>query len=175
MATTNGVAGRNLSSTTAAGSAAAADHSTPRAISQCVTSEDVLRLYSSQLYPNCLTKINVMRNPMKTESPFPHIFNHFVGSDGFTIDEADGGARKRSSHIAVESLPIATALQSRDATGKSLHSLADLAGKIDLLKFHKITSCHGTMEADDFKENVAKLKQLSFNYDFDSDDSDTED
>ena len=63
------------------------DNPLPRAISQCSTAEDVLRLHSSQIFPNCMTNIDVMRNPMKTESPFPHIFDHFVGSDGFMLDE----------------------------------------------------------------------------------------
>jgi len=143
------------------------DNPLPRAVSQCSTAEDVLRLYSSQIFPNCLTKIDVMRNPMKTESPFPHIFDHFVGRDGFMVDEG----QKRSSHIAIESVPVASCLQNRDATGKSLHGLAQLAGKIDLMKYHKIVSPQGTMEADDFKENVARLKQVSFCYDFDSDES----
>ena len=66
---------------------------------------------------------------------------------------------------------MASCLQNRDATGKSLHGLAQLAGKIDLMKYHKIVSPQGTMEADDFKENVARLKQVSFCYDFDSDES----
>ena len=86
-----------------------------------------------------------------------------------------GGAQKRSSHIAVESLPVATSLQCRDAVGKNLHSLAELGAKIDLQKFHKIVSPQGMMESDDFKENVAKLKQLSFHYDYESDSSEEED
>ena len=67
-------------------SSAASDSPLPRAISQCVTAEDVIRLYAAQTFPNCLTKINVMQNPMKTESPFPHIFDHFVSSAGLMLD-----------------------------------------------------------------------------------------
>jgi len=143
-----------------------------QSLSQCNTAEDVLKVYASTRHPNALSKLNVLHNPLKLESPFPHIFNHQVGSDGLLLRDGTN----RSSHIAVESVPVTTCVQNRDSTGTALNALADMAAKIDLQRFHKILQLG--VEREDFEESISKLRHFATAYnalDPDHYDSDSDD
>lgn len=127
--------------------------SSPRLLSGCKSVEDVLQLYLTETYPQTLSAGSVLQNPLKVVSPFPHIFHPSVTKSGLL------SATHRHSRCGVESVPVATSLESTASMGEFVSSLHAEASRFNIRRHHHFIEAG--LEEEDFTEMLQSLQSLA--------------
>lgn len=135
------------------------DPTTTRRDSQayaCRSVPELLHLYLS-FYLNTISDVTALVTPLKTESPFPHIFSRRISLVGSTEDNV-----ARGQNTEVLSCPVLTGLHSCKDIGRMLESLYGNVKGVNIKRFHQFIGVG--MDLDEYRECLEKVLLLGNEY-----------
>ncbi|CAH1796416.1 unnamed protein product [Owenia fusiformis] len=125
-------------------------------LGKCNDYQDLLQLYSTEMFPYTLNSCFVVKQPCKVIAPFPNIFRDNLTPDGQLSQTP------RLPTVGVETVPIWTSLQSNPTAATMLNKLIHEAKRLDINKYHKFKD--SGLEQDDYNEMLNSLEDMASNY-----------
>ncbi|KAF2899962.1 hypothetical protein ILUMI_06229 [Ignelater luminosus] len=119
---------------------------------RCNSVNEMLSLYLSCNYFISATNVTTVTKGLSVKTPYPSIFDPFVGTDG-NINNTP-----RPEHLKVESVPTLAGIHSGACVGDMIESLHTEANKIKVPRFHQFVNAG--LESDEFSECLHKLFDL---------------
>ncbi|KAJ8925913.1 hypothetical protein NQ315_009765 [Exocentrus adspersus] len=123
---------------------------------KCDSITEMLSLYLSYSTHATINNVTVVRKPLDVKTPFPRIFDEFIGQAGYV------GATPRPGHINVESVPVMAGLHSGSGVGDMLESLYTEARRIKYPRFHQFINAG--IDKDEYEACLESLLTLRENY-----------
>ncbi|XP_043357701.1 protein misato homolog 1 isoform X3 [Dermochelys coriacea] len=123
------------------------------ALHVCETGEEVLGSYLHARCPGTFSTSHLLQGPCKVLPPYPQFFSALLNKQGFLLDKLP------SCSMAVESIPVLTALQSSPALYSALNSLYKELHRVDVQRWASFFSAG--IELYDFQEALHELRTLS--------------
>ena len=120
------------------------------------TVQDMIQNYLWKTTSTSSNAICHIKQPLKTSTPFPDIFNDIVSSDGFIVDDK----RDKSSHVG--SIPVFTSLQATNSAGNIIDALLSATSKLKIKKYHKFIE--SGIEEDEYLEARHNLETKRDSY-----------
>ncbi|KAM8794278.1 protein misato homolog 1 [Eudromia elegans] len=118
------------------------------------TEEEVLQHYLQTLFPGAFSTCHVLEQPCSTLPPYPQFFSPLLTKQGLLLDKPLG-----SSSTAVESIPVAAALQSAPVLHTVLHGLYKELRGLDVRRWAAFFSAG--VEEEEFREALHDLRTLA--------------
>ncbi|KAL3285700.1 hypothetical protein HHI36_000231 [Cryptolaemus montrouzieri] len=116
---------------------------------KCETIREMLEFYLSCTTFTSINNVTVVDSRLNVETPFPKIFDKFVGQKGNIF------ASPRQPYADVDSVPVMAGLHNGSGVGEMLESLHTQAKRIKFARFHQFKNAG--VEMDDYSECLDNL------------------